>query len=221
MILSDTFTDADATPIQNHTAELGGIWLSADSFYGYDVSIVSNAAQLDGYSSGTGWPNPLKYNAMVMPTADYTVEAEYVIKNATLLTYYTIAVVARFNGTSALVGLIHHYSGGYGIDPWLGVKNLNGNESWGDTYATPVTNGTHRLKLTVSGSAAALYYDDVLIHEYTIATYPLPGPGQVGFVLGNTNTSAIDDIVLTGFTVDGVPIPNPFWTNLYGQFEIV
>lgn len=215
MILNDTFTDADNTAIQNHTAELGGVWLERNAAYA--ASIVAGAAGMTTQGSSLNYPNSLKYNAAIMPVADYTVEAEYQIQNAALITYYQLGIVARHDGTNALVGSIDHTRVGDSLQPYLGVRPWESGA--GAEAIAPLTNGVHRLTLNVVGNAASLRYDDLLIREYTIAASPLPGPGTVGFLIGNTGTSAARDVTLLSFTVNGIAAPAAFWTNLYGQYE--
>ncbi len=175
---SDSFTDTAGKLLTAHTGELEAGWTRLQ---GAANATISNEGRV--YRAGLGYSSNLA--SLVPASADYTVEADLVMKS--MLSDDAAGIIGRVNTASNTYYLA---SWEERDNSWNLAKVTNGSIGYLDYVANQpalVIGQTYRLKLEMVGSTLNLYVNGVLKVSDTDTS--LTGLGRAGIMTGRTALS--------------------------------
>jgi hypothetical protein len=177
---TDSFTGTTGTTLASHTGETGATW-AAYSASG-TTALLTDANRLRRNGNATA----AYYSSGTPPSADYSVQADIVVKS--LLTSDTAGVIGR---ATAATGTSTYYFAQYSVASagWQLEKSVSGTVTQlGSTYAQTLTAGsTYTLTLELLGSSIRLLVngtDVIRVTDTSITT-----AGRAGIRVGGTTTT--------------------------------
>ncbi|PRY67132.1 concanavalin A-like lectin/glucanase superfamily protein [Glaciihabitans tibetensis] len=194
----DSFTGTAGTSLTVHTGDTSATWTR---WKNDTVTAVLSGTGSVRRSSVSG---PVAYYSSALPaSANYTVEADVVVKS--LLTPDYIGVTGRVD-PAATTGPGTHYEARYNTAnaSWELLKNVNGTTTILATSPQALAVGsTHRLTLDMNGSTIRMLVGGVVLGSATDASITAAGRAGVSFGLPGATaaTSPTAGLHLDSFTV--------------------
>ena len=181
--LTDTFTDADNTLLENHAGEFGGSWTAHPEITGdYSLAIVGNALGLPPDTSPTSTTVSDFYYGGDPTGSEYDVYGSFIVPSGTLddagvvlagrvdsvdATWYAVELTANTNGVNQYSASIVLY------------KNVAGVRTDLDTYAVHVdfyAGDGHNLLLRLWNKNKSVFLDGTEVIRSTDNTITNIGP---------------------------------------------
>jgi hypothetical protein len=183
IFVSDTFTDTDATKLENHAPEVGGVWLRR-SGRGPGVKVTSNTVS-------AGNSKLYRYtNAAVPGASEYTVDADFTLIGASSEVW---GLIGRFVDSNNFYAA--YYSDAddtyYLEKTVLGVSEVLASSSGAYTGSLELQDGSQKL-----------YLDSV--EELSATDTALTSAGFAGIVMSATSSDATCDNFVANDTGEAV-----------------
>jgi hypothetical protein len=175
-LAADNFTGTAATTLTSHTGTVATPWSTPA---GTDP-VLSDANRLR--RTAAGWA--LSYSSITMTSADYSVQADLVVKS--LVAGDALGVAGRLDPATT-----SYYSARYRTsdNTWRIFKTVGGTDTSLSSAAATLTPGTtYRVRLDLVGSALTLSVNGV--STVTATDSSITAKGYAGLQLGTSGTSA-------------------------------
>lgn len=186
----DTFTDTDATLLQNHTGEGGASWTKV---FGYtqDAEIAANACRCAGDQT-----NARYYASGVPGVPDYIVQADITIVFLAAENSYA-GVLARTNPSASDETYYTAFA-----DPgttntiWNLYKIVSGTATELGTFTE--ANSNRQLRLRAVGTAISTLLDEV--ERISVTDSAITAAGRAGILVFDKDGSTVDNLTADDFT---------------------
>jgi hypothetical protein len=184
---TDTFTDADATPLASHTPDAGGAW--ADDVAGLEIQ--SNQAD------GPSFAGAFSRNTTVLPSADYAITATLDFQSFSGIS--TKGIIGRWSGGNFGDGYYARWNAG--IPAWELFKEVGAVYTQLGTAAEAiVVPQTRVLTLDMAGTTIRLLVDSIELVNVTDSDITATGETGIWCDSGASATIAVDD-----FSINSAP----------------
>lgn len=209
IFLSDTFTDTDGVLLQNHTPDTGDTW----SALGFDVNGTSSTQDAEtrnnrGQSTSISALSRIYRNDATPASAEYSIEADFVIPGTSDSQQYTLVARMSPSGTSSsnvdryvMYYLDHAISANrsFTIDKWVGgVQTTLINQSY------DLGIGTFTIRFVIKDSEKSIVVNDVTIVSVSDNTITQIGKVGIGFPKNIVDTIYADN--LSAIDITATPI---------------